>query len=87
MTWLPSARGFPAHAESIVKGEQGFLRAGNRFNRNAVIKDFRFHVLHAFPGLEEVGGQGFQGNPPYPWWSPSRNRWRGCRAAILPGAP
>ena len=53
-------QGFPAHAESIVKGEQGFLRAGNRFNRNAVIKDFRFHVLHAFPGLEEVGGQGFQ---------------------------
>ena len=51
---------FPAHAEGVVKGEQGLLRTGDRFDRNAVVKDFRFHVLHAFPGLEKVGGQGFQ---------------------------
>ena len=51
---------FPAHAEGVVKGEQGFFRTGDCFNRNAVVQDFRFHVLHAFPGLEKVGGQGFQ---------------------------
>ena len=49
-----------AHAPFVVEGEEGFLGTGNGFHRNAVIEDFRLHVFHAFPGLEEVGGQGFQ---------------------------